>query len=108
MTFKKGNSGYPDGRPKGKKLSTWILELGAMDEMPDEDTLPAFGRIARTHILAAQEAKGIRAAEWIANLTEKKPEEVHYHFPDTMRAESIAKLSLFDDPIPPADTVTHS
>lgn len=75
--FKKGGHGNPGGSPKGKRISTWMVELGQMGELPDPDTLPVNGRIAHARLKAAMGEDGERSTEIVLDRTEmKQPETV--------------------------------
>ena len=56
----------------GKRISTWLVELGQLSELPDPDTLPINGRIALARIEDAMGARGERATEIILDRTEGK------------------------------------
>ena len=95
--WKPGKSANPGGVPKGKRISTWLAELGDMDVLPDAATLPVNGRIALARIKKAMTDKGERSAEFIANLTEDKKPQTYIH------SEPIAptladKLATYGDP----------
>jgi hypothetical protein len=75
MVFKPGQSGNPSGAPKGKRISTWLVELGQLDELPDPKTLPINGQIAHAQLTEALTEKGVRSAEFVAGLTELKTQE---------------------------------
>ena len=74
--FPKGVSGNPGGAPKGKRISTWMLELGQLAELPDPDTLPINGRIALARIEAAMLDHGERSTEIILDRTEGKLSDI--------------------------------
>ena len=70
----------PGGAPKGKRISTWMMELGQM--RPDEwaklePTLPANGLIALARIRRALAEEGDRAAEILLDRTEGSVTQVH-------------------------------
>jgi hypothetical protein len=70
--FKPGKSGNPGGAAKGKRISTWMLELGQLVDLPDPATLPINGRIALARIEAAMLDRGERSTEIIMDRTEGK------------------------------------
>ena len=103
--FPQGVSGNPGGAPKGKRISTWMLELGQLTELPDPDTLPINGRIASARIMSAMEPGGERSTELILDRTEGKltdskpptptlepwevsPESMRY--PDSLRGTGVS------------------
>lgn len=73
--FPKGVCPNPGGQPKGKRISTWMAELGEMapSEWPKiEKTLPANGLIALARIKAAMGKGGEKSTEIIQDRTEGK------------------------------------
>ena len=71
--FKPGQSGNPAGAAKGKRISTWMLELGQMDKLPDPGTLPINGQIALARVRASlrdDESYANGATEIILDRTE--------------------------------------
>jgi hypothetical protein len=70
--FKPGRSGNPGGVAGGKKVSTWLIELGQLAELPDADTLPINGRIALARINDALQPGGDRSTALILDRTEGK------------------------------------
>ena len=75
--FPKGVSGNPGGAPKGKRISTWMVELGQMEVLPDPHTLPVNGRIALARIQKAMLLSGDRAVEILLDRTEGSVKQVH-------------------------------
>jgi hypothetical protein len=75
--WKPGQSGNPGGAPKGKRISTWMLELGEMTEyqLKKLGPLPMNGRIALARIRAAANERskfGNGATDTILERTEGK------------------------------------
>ena len=70
--FKPGQSGNPGGVAGGKKVSTWLIELGQLAELPDADALPINGRIALARINDALQPGGDRSTALILDRTEGK------------------------------------
>ena len=70
--FKPGQSGNPGGVAGGKKVSTWLIELGQLAELPDADALPVNGRIALARINDALQPGGDRSTALILDRTEGK------------------------------------
>lgn len=73
--WKKGDpSPNPGGAPKGKRVSTWLAEIGDSTEMPDDITFNA--RIAKSMICIALESdkdsSSVAAANLIIERTEGK------------------------------------
>ncbi len=103
--FKPGKSGNPGGVPKGKRISTWMVELGRLDSLPDPSTLPINGQIALKMLRNALEDGGERATEIILDRTEDKLPETQINFisPDS-RAAIIAKGRALGRPIEPTAT----
>ena len=94
--FKPGQSGNPGGVAAGKRISTWLVELGQMSKLPDPDTLPINGRIALARIQAAMTDRGERSTEIILDRTEGKlkPEEK----PEEEKDNSITIVSYPAEP----------
>ena len=73
-----GVSGNPGGAPKGKRISTWMVELGQLTQTQlkkAERGLPVNGKIALARIRAAMNAgskQGNGATEIILDRTEGK------------------------------------
>ena len=66
----KGNAG---GAPKGKKVSTWMAELGQMTSLPSASSLPINGQIALARIKQSLNQKyGDRACEIVIEKVEGK------------------------------------
>lgn len=73
--YKPGQSGNPGGIPAGKRISTWMLELGAMSvaELTKiKPTLPVNGLIALARIKSSLGLGGERSTEIILDRTEGK------------------------------------
>lgn len=76
--FKPGQSGNPGGVPKGKRVSTWMAELGEMTPAElkrVERKLPVNGKIAMARIRVAMDSRskhGNGATEIILDRTEGK------------------------------------
>lgn len=76
--FKPGVSGNPGGVPKGKRISTWMAELGEMSEAELRKIarkLPVNGKIALARMRAAMNPgskQGNGATEMILDRTEGK------------------------------------
>lgn len=68
--FKPGNPG--GSSPKGKRISTWMVELGQLDVLPDPDKLPVNGKIALARIKKAMTPNGEYSTETILDRTEGK------------------------------------
>ncbi len=68
--FKPGNPG--GSAPKGKRVSTWMAELGEVDpaDWPKKKKISANERIARARVIAAMTKQGLRDTELILNRTE--------------------------------------
>jgi hypothetical protein len=72
-SFMPGVSGNPGGAPKGKRISTWMAELGDKDpkDWPKEKgKLPANARIAMARILKSMGEEGERSTEIILDRVE--------------------------------------
>jgi len=75
--FPKGISGNPGGAPKGKRISTWMVELGQSSEVltPEQvDELPYNGKVAWARLRRAAQlnagSEGERSAEILLDRTE--------------------------------------
>lgn len=97
--FKIGNPGNPGGAPRGKRISTWLAELGEMGSLPDPETLPINGRIALAQIQEAMGKRGIKSAQFVADLTESKQatSQVNVYPPGSI-GRIDEKLDRFDAP----------
>lgn len=95
--FKPGQSGNPGGVPKGKRISTWMRELGEMDKLPAPEKLTINGRIALARIKQAmKENFGTADANLIIERTEgKMPQRIEVNTP-TIPLEEVKK-SLAND-----------
>lgn len=74
-SFRPGVCPNPGGQPKGRRISTWLLELGSMTPAQlakAAPSLPANGQIAVALITAAMGKGGERATEIILDRTEGK------------------------------------
>ena len=64
----------PGGAPKGKRISTWLAELGDKKEFPDEKKLTINGRIAlkllRIGLNSDKDSASVSADELTMNRTE--------------------------------------
>lgn len=102
--FKPGKSGNPQGSAKGKRISTWMVELGSMNpcRWPDPSELPANALIAIERLKAAMTDEGCRDTQLIAEMTESKtqPAAVNIVMPD-QRQSIINKLDELEKPIAP-------
>lgn len=100
--FKPGVSPNPGGAPKGKRISTWMAELGDMNpaRWPDPSELPANGLIAMERLKAAMTDEGCRDTQLIADMTESKPQPPAFSIviPEQRQA-IIDKLDGFEKPI---------
>ena len=103
--FKPGQSGNPGGVAGGKRISTWLIELGQMTELPDADTLPMNGRIALARIKSAMEPGGERSTEIILDRTEGKQTDIKLLTPPAPemtpeeKAEIMAELEKYSQPV---------
>lgn len=93
--FKPGKSGNPGGVAKGKRISTWMAELGSMNpsRWPDPSELPANALIAIERLKAAMTDDGCRDTQLIADLTESKQSEVH-HFVSPEAKDFLAAIEI--------------
>jgi hypothetical protein len=102
--FKPGDRGNPGGCPKGKRISTWMAELGDMNPAlwPNPSKLPANGLIAMERLKAAMTDEGCRDTQLIADITESKPQPpaLSIVIPEQRQA-IINKLDGFEKPIAP-------
>lgn len=101
--FKPGQSGNPGGVAGGKKVSTWLIELGQLAELPDADTLPINGRIALARINDALQPGGDRSTALILDRTEGKLTDIKPLPPAApeispeRRAEIMATLDQYEE-----------
>src|SRR5258708_7880024 len=69
--WKKGDpSPNPGGQPKGKRITTFMAEIGQLDKLPKPKTLCINGQLAIARIKKALTPNGDRAAEIIIERTE--------------------------------------
>lgn len=71
-SWRRGVSPNPGGAPRGKRISTWLVELGQLppSEWPDPARLPANAQIAMARLKRAMGEDGERAAEIVLDRTE--------------------------------------
>lgn len=101
MPFQKGQIANPQGLAKGKRMSTWMIQLSELDELPRPETLTVMGRIALKCLEKALEG-GSREAEFIAELTElKTPATIVNVMPLEARQAMDLKLASREHPIAP-------
>lgn len=62
----------PGGKARGKRISTWMVELGQMDNLPEADVLPVNGRIALNLIKKALSKFCEHATDILLDRTEGK------------------------------------
>ena len=100
--FKPGNPG--GSAPKGKRISTWMAELGDMNpaRWPDPSELPANGLIAIERLKSAMTDEGCRDTQLIADLTENKTTTTVMQFSSPVDRQIMdAKLASFEKPTAP-------
>ena len=102
--FKPGVSPNPGGAPKGKRISTWMAELGDMNpaRWPDPSELPANGLIAIERLKSAMTDEGCRDTQLIADLTENKTTTTVLQFSSPADRQIMdSKLASFEKPTAP-------
>ena len=100
--FKKGKSGNPGGAPAGKRISTWMLELGQSPNVltPEQvDKLPYNGKVAWARLKRAAKldagSEGERSAEILLDRTEGSVAQT-LRTPDLKGPQTPAEILKFD------------